>query len=133
MGVALRPGRQELVVEFQIEIKPIGIVLGYQVFFPGTLPLLDALFALQSYPNVLMGFQVDQLMEIVIVGETFNNTVSVLPNSTSDIVGHAHIENCVHLVGQYVDVILLHGRHYIDLIVPDKQSAIRDLEARCGG
>ena len=66
--------------------------------------MLHVLFPLNGGSNIVMDFEVDELLQTVGFGEPFHGPFTMLCNATNKITGHADVECPVWPIGENVDV-----------------------------
>ena len=62
---------------------PVGIEFGDEFDFPGAVPFLEVLFALDCMIYVVMGFVVDQPMHIVLLRKLARFTIAMFDRATT--------------------------------------------------
>jgi len=65
-------------------------------------------FSLDSVSDVAMLFIINQIMDVVFLGETFNDTVFMLIYSFDQITGYANIKCSVPFTRQNIDIVRSH-------------------------
>src|SRR6185437_369939 len=85
-----------------IEIVPAGVFLFDQFEFPIAVPAFEAFLAGDGFVDVAVGFEPDETVDTIFLGEAFDQVVLVFPRATQDIVGDADVERSVAFAGEDV-------------------------------
>jgi len=73
---------------------------------PRAIPLLEAFFSLDRITRPRKGFAIHQPMDVVLLGETLQQALLVLPHPAREIIRHADVEGPIGLAGKNVNIIL---------------------------
>src|SRR5271157_1643087 len=73
---------------------------------PRTVPLLEAFFSLDRITRPRKGFAIHQTMDVVLLGETLQQILLMLPHPAREIICHADVEGPIRLAGKNVYPIL---------------------------
>lgn len=85
------------------------VVFLNQVNFPITSPFFDALFAKDGVGHRVMCLEIDEMLNVVELGEAGKRTSSMLVNTLSQVAGHADIKRSIWATGKDVNAGLLHS------------------------
>jgi len=101
-GGTLRHGRQP--EHCGREIIPHRVISLDEFDFPIALPFLNPFFADDGVTDVVKGLDVDETLNIVLLGESGNETLTMLENPLSQIAGDAGIKRAVASACEDVDM-----------------------------
>jgi hypothetical protein len=94
-----------LLVEDEIEVRPVGIHLFDQSDLPIPAPLLEALLSRNRLIDALVSFVPDEPLDIVLCGESRNDFGFVFMDAPGQIVGDAKIKRSMPTTCQEIDVV----------------------------
>jgi hypothetical protein len=114
-------GIHAFLLEIVIKIAPVAILLLNESHLPGTRPPLKRLFPLNSERDFLMPLGVDKALQPVAFGEAFDDSVTMLINTSRKIARNTDVERSVWPIGQYADPSSLHGIN-LALIATERNS-----------
>lgn len=97
VSVALLP-----IEDVRPQVAPVWIHRFNQVELPLPLPLLDGVFALDRAFHRAVQFEPDQHLYVVLAGESFHCTFSVLPNALKQIGGRPSVQRAIAPAGRDV-------------------------------
>jgi hypothetical protein len=82
--VVFAPRRRHTLLPIQalIEIFPVWVHLVDQSEFPRARPMFQVLLALQSVPDIVVKFVIDETFQAIALGEAVDETFPMLPNAT---------------------------------------------------
>src|SRR6185369_846730 len=93
-----------------IQIVPLRILRLDQVHLPVPIPFLDLLFTRDRPDGCLVHLEPDQPMNAVVLAESGDYVVLVLPHAPNQIVRNPDVQSLVHARGEDVHVVMaLHG------------------------
>src|SRR5207245_8670208 len=98
-----RSGRIEEGLEIQTEVIPFGVEGFDQGDFLGSPPLFDFLFTRDSRTDAGVGFEPDELADVVPFCEAGEYFLLVLADAESQVAGHTEVEDA-GLAGHEVNV-----------------------------
>jgi hypothetical protein len=78
-------------------------------------PFLDFFFSRYRAIHVRRFFEVNELIDVILLGESFDQFVFVFIETPHDIVSHSNVHDPVIPVGHQVDVIAFFSGHYVSL------------------
>ena len=82
---------------------PFRIRLFDEGYLPRSVPVLDPLFPLYGFVDVVMDFEVNQVMNLVAFRESFDEATPMFPNSSDEIARNPCVQGTVASAGQDVN------------------------------
>ena len=82
--------------------------------------MLDVMLTLDSKPDIIKNFKVDETCQSMTFGETIHGTCTMLEHAPDEIAGDADIQNAVGLVGHKIYVGGIHRANMKDVDGRDK-------------
>jgi len=82
---------------------PFRIRLFDEGYLPRSVPVLDPLFPLYGFVDVVMDFEVNQVMNLVAFRESFDEATPMFPNSSDEIARNPCVQGTVAPAGQDVN------------------------------
>ena len=95
--------------ELVVEVLPGWVLLFDEVEFPAAVPFFDLFFAADGVVDVVVGFEVDEGVDAVFVGEAGDQAGFVFFDSSAEVVGEADVEGSISSAGEDVDEVGVHG------------------------
>jgi hypothetical protein len=105
----LGPAIHVLLRDCIVEIVPIRIISDYQSDLPCSGPMFDVMFALNCALNTLKFLEIDQSLKLITFGKTFDESGSVLKNSTDEVICYADVKNAVRTICQKINKPACHS------------------------
>ena len=87
------------------KLVPIGIDGFYQPIFLFPFPTLYLLFSCNRGSYIVKRFKINQFVNVVSFGKSFDQSILVFKHATLQIIGYADIQHFIGFVRQNVDVI----------------------------
>jgi hypothetical protein len=95
----------------RIKIIPIWIVLLDELDLPRAIPFLQSLLAENCLLDVVELFEIYQSVNSILLREALDEPLSMLIDSSDQIVGHTDVKRAANPAGQDIDPIALVGTH----------------------
>src|SRR5262245_24643950 len=87
------------------------------------MPALQPFLACNGFAHVVKDFEIDEVVNSVLFGETTDEVVAVCVDAANEIVRHADIQRSITTAREYVHVV---GHDRISVVVPAERSERRD-------
>jgi hypothetical protein len=72
--------------------------------------MFDVMFALYCQTDIVIYFKINETLQSVLFGKSWNQSLSVLSQTAQKIACHVHVKNSVGAIGQDINVRLSHWR-----------------------
>jgi hypothetical protein len=76
----------------RIQIVPVGIEFLNQPDFPGSIPLLQLLLALDRVFGIIELFEIDEVADLVLLRKAFRQFQAMLGDAANEIIGYADVK-----------------------------------------
>jgi hypothetical protein len=102
------------------EVAPLRIFFEDETGLPRPRPMLDVFLSLNGSSNIVLTFEIDELVQPISLCESRHDARAMLAHSTNKIIGDANVKDAVGAVGHDVDPTSLHGAILVDVDGRDK-------------
>src|SRR6266540_5248091 len=87
------------------EIAPIPIFLFDQLDLPRAMPTFQPLLSGNGLAHIVMDFEVHEIMDPILLGETTDNVVAVLVDAADEVIRYANIQRSITTTRKNVDIV----------------------------
>jgi len=94
----LVPAIHVLLRDYIVKILPTRIIGDYQPNFPGSGPMLNVMFALNSVMNILKSLEIDESLKTIAFCKTFDQPRTMFEYTANKIIVHAYVKDAVRLI-----------------------------------
>ena len=94
--------------DFVVQINPLGIVGQNQPYFPFSRPMLDVVFALDRSLNVLVVFEINEPLDLILFRKSCDLAIPMFVNSSDKVVRNTDVQDAVGRACQYVKIATCH-------------------------